>query len=121
MRLTRGVGQLLTGLISPIDLDDQTEAALAIGVILEFPGTTLDQYDQVLGKMGLAHDGKSASDGRFHWCAATDDGLRVVDVWKSRAEFDRFAAGQIGSFSQAVGFPGPPQMTFYDVHNTLSE
>jgi hypothetical protein len=48
--------------------------------------------------------------------AQTPDGLRVVDVWETQEEFDKFAAEQIGPYSQEVGLQ-PPQSTVHDVHN----
>ncbi len=47
----------------------------------------------------------------------TDAGLRVVDVWESNEQFEKFAQEQIGPLSQEVGMAGPPQMQFFDVHN----
>ena len=38
-----------------------------------------------------------------HWVAKTDDGTRVVDVWETRAEYDRFAKEKIGSYAKEVG------------------
>ena len=93
---------------------------MAVAVVLEFEGGTLEQYDQVLERMGLSHGGSTPEGALFHWVAATDDGIRVTDVWESREHFDAFAEEQIGPHSQAVGLPGPPTMTFYDVHNHLT-
>lgn len=93
---------------------------MPIGVILDFPGATLDQYDEVIGKMGFTKGGAGPPAALFHWATLTDDGLRVIDVWESRDVFDRFAQEQIGPYSQEVGFPEPPQMTFYEVHNYLT-
>ena len=92
---------------------------MAIGVILDFPGGTLDQYDQVIQKMGLSLGGPMPDGGISHWVTATDDGFRVTDVWESREQFDKFAEEQIGPYAQEVGIPGQPQMDFYDVHNYL--
>jgi hypothetical protein len=47
----------------------------------------------------------------------TDSGLRVVDVWETKEQLEKFAQDQIGPFSQEVGISGPPQMQFFDVHN----
>jgi hypothetical protein len=70
--------------------------------------------------MGLT-DGDTAPAGLlFHWVAATDDGIRVTDVWEERAQFDRFAEEQIGPFTQEAGIPGPPTSEFFEVHNTLA-
>jgi hypothetical protein len=92
---------------------------MAVGLILDFKGATLDQYDQVVEKMDLG--GKTAPGGIFHWVAQTDDGIKVVDVWGDRATFDKFAEEKIGPITQEVGFPNPPEITEYQIHNTLAE
>ena len=48
---------------------------------------------------------------------ATEDGIRVTDVWQTRGEFEAFAAEQIGPLTAEVGVPAPPEITFHDVHN----
>lgn len=53
------------------------------------------------------------------WVAKTDDGIRVVDVWESDEQFNRFAEEKIGPYTQQVGIPKPPQVTCHEVHNTL--
>jgi hypothetical protein len=35
----------------------------------------------------------------------------------TKEQFEQYAREKIGSYSQQVGIPGPPQITFYDVHN----
>jgi hypothetical protein len=91
---------------------------MAVGLILDFKGGTLDQYDQILEKMDLG--GKVPPGAIFHWAAATDDGMRVVDVWEDRATFDKFAEEKIGPLSAEVGAP-QPEITEYAVHNTLAQ
>jgi hypothetical protein len=87
---------------------------MAIAVILDFPGATLEQYDQVLGQLMHSLGMKPGTTPRgaiFHWAARTDDGIRVVDVWETREQFDRWLFG--------IEDLGPPQLTFYDVHDML--
>jgi hypothetical protein len=91
---------------------------MAVGVVLDFPGGTLAQYDEVIGKMGLTPGGALPPGGIFHWVTQTADGLRVTDVWESREQFEAFAQEQIGPYTQEVGLP-QPQVTFYEVHNHL--
>jgi hypothetical protein len=55
-----------------------------------------------------------------HWIAKTDDGLRVVDVWESREQFDRYAEEKIGPYTREVGFTEAPETRFYEVHNYLT-
>jgi hypothetical protein len=94
---------------------------MAVAIVMDFKGATLDQYDRVIEKMGFAPGGAGAPGAISHWVAKTDDGFRVVDVWHTRERFDQFAQEQIGPYTQEVGIEGPPEMTFYEVHNTLSE
>jgi len=78
---------------------------MAVGFILDFPGATTDQYDQVLEKMGL--EGHLPAGALFHAAGEGPDGLRVVDVWESDEAFQRFAEEQIGPFSAEVGIAEP--------------
>jgi hypothetical protein len=89
---------------------------MAVGVVMDFEGGTLDQYDQVVQKMGLTPGGPTPPGALFHWVTATDNGVRVTDVWESREQFERFAEEQIGPLSAEVGL-STPQPTFYEAHN----
>lgn len=93
---------------------------MPIAVVLEFVGGTLEQYDQATAKMNFTPGGPGAPGGLFHWVTGTDNGIRVTDVWSSREQFERFAAERIAPISAEVGFPGEPEITFYDVHNYLT-
>jgi len=54
---------------------------MAVAFEMRFEGATLEQYDRVMELMGL-DQGDTSPDGLvFHWAAATDDGIVVVDVW----------------------------------------
>jgi hypothetical protein len=87
---------------------------------LDFPGGTLEQYDQVIHKMGFQPGGPGAPGGLFHWVTKTDEGIRVTDVWESREQFERFAQEKIGPLTAQVGVP-KPNITFYEVHNYLTK
>jgi hypothetical protein len=90
---------------------------MAVAVDLEFDGGTLEQYDEVAELMEYGPGGAAPSGWLFHWGALTERGLRVTDVWETKEEFERYAREKIGPFSEQVGIPGPPRITFYDVHN----
>jgi hypothetical protein len=92
---------------------------MAVALVLDFKGATLDQYDQVVEKMDLG--GKTAPGGIFHWVTATDDGFRVVDLWEDRATFDKFAEEKIGPIGAEVGIPNPPEIKEIPVHNYLAQ
>jgi hypothetical protein len=93
---------------------------MAVAIEMDFKGATLEQYDEVLKLMGLDDPNAPPPDGAiFHWVAKTADGIKVVDVWETREQYDKFAQEQIGPYSQQAGIPAPPETTYRDVHNTL--
>jgi hypothetical protein len=95
------------------------EEPMAVAVELNFPGATLEQYDQVIKKMGLRQGGPMPDGGISHWVTKTDDGFRVVDVWESKEQFERFAQEQIGPLSREAGIEQQPEIRFVEVHNYL--
>lgn len=93
---------------------------MAVAVILDFRGATLEQYDEVVARMGFRPGGSGAPGALFHWVARTTDGIRVTDVWESREAFESFAQEKIGPLTQEVGVEGPPDTTIIEVHNYLT-
>ena len=93
---------------------------MAIGVILDFNGGTLQQYDEVVAKMGFEPGGRGEPGGLFHWVTKTETGIRVTDVWESTEAFERFAQEKIGPITAAVGITAPPRITVCEVHNYLT-
>ncbi len=90
---------------------------MPVAIEMQFSGATLAQYDEVMRLMGL---GEEAPDGAiFHWVAATDDGIKVVDVWETMAQFERFASENITPNTHKAGITSAPVMTVYEVHNHL--
>lgn len=94
---------------------------MAVAIVMDFEGATLDQYNQVIERMGFSPQGAGAPGGLFHWVTETGDGIRVTDVWESREQFDAFAGATIGPITQEVGIPAPPQLSFHPVHNYLTQ
>src|SRR2546426_1064561 len=90
---------------------------MAIAVQMDFDGGTLDQYDEICQKMGLTPKGPGPAGAISHFATQTDAGLRVVDVWETKEQFEKFAQEQIGPLSQEAGISAPPQMQFFEVHN----
>ncbi len=90
---------------------------MAIAVQMDFDGATLDQYDAACSKMGLTPKGPGPVGAISHFATMTPSGLRVIDVWETREQFDKFAQDQIGPITAEVGIPGPPKTEFLDVHN----
>ena len=41
-------------------------------------------------------------------------------MWESREQYEEFAQSTIGPITQEVGVPGPPKVTYHEVHNYLT-
>jgi hypothetical protein len=93
---------------------------MAIAIVMDFKGGTLEHYDEVIKRMGFSPGGAGASGALFHWVTATEDGIRVTDVWADRDQFQAFAGERIGPITQEVGMPNPPELSFHEVHNVLT-
>ncbi|MEY2566775.1 MAG: hypothetical protein QOE35_1304 [Actinomycetota bacterium] len=90
---------------------------MAVAVQMDFDGGTTAQYDEICQKMGLTPKGPGPAGAISHFATATDAGLRVIDVWETKEQYEKFAQDQIGPISQEVGMPGPPEVQFFEVHN----
>lgn len=86
---------------------------MAVCLIVNIPGGTLDQYDQVDAAVGEPRLGEGQIS---HVAGATEDGFCVVDVWESREHFDRFMQDRLAGPLEEAGVP-QPQITQFDVHN----
>jgi hypothetical protein len=89
---------------------------MAIGILIEIPGGTKEQYDAVLKKLNL--NGKVAPGGLYHVAGPMEGGWRVVDVWESEEHFHTFFHAKLGKAIAEAGLP-PLQPKFFPVHNTL--
>ena len=93
---------------------------MAVGVQVDLPGMTLDQYDQVIERMGFEPGGPGGPGCLFHWVTKTADGVRVTDVWATREDYDTFAEVKIGPITEEVGASGQPETHYFEVHNYLT-
>jgi hypothetical protein len=98
-------------------LTDNTERrhrSMAVAFLQELPGTTQEQYDQVLE----AFRGKTAQGRIFHVAGPIEGGWRIVDVWESQEAVNTFFQ-ELGPALQEAGIPAK-QPQFWPVHNMLS-
>ena len=91
---------------------------MAVAVLLNFAGGDNDAYDRVIEKMGLS-DGTPPDGAQYHVAGEVDGGFRVVDVWDSAEQFQRFAEEQIAPLTREEGFR-QPEVSMWEVHNTMS-
>lgn len=92
---------------------------MVVAVIQKFVGATVEQYDQVLEKMGLRAGTAGPPGQLFHWAAATENGLLITDVWESAEQFQQWAEEKTGPLAASVGVTDPPTVTMHQVHAFL--
>ncbi|MGO8872789.1 MAG: hypothetical protein ACLQPH_15565 [Acidimicrobiales bacterium] len=91
---------------------------MAVVVQQKFTGSTLDQYDEAIAKLGITAGGPHTTPGLlFHYVVATDEGVEITDIWTTREGFEKFAQEQIAPVTQEVGISPPTSVEFFEVHN----
>jgi hypothetical protein len=91
---------------------------MAVVVQQTFTGSTLDQYDEAVAKLGLTAGGPHTAPGLlFHYVVATDDGVEITDIWTTREGFEKFAQEEIVPVTQELGIVPPTSVEFIEVHN----
>jgi len=83
---------------------------MAIGVLLDIPGGTQEQYEQVNEKaFGDPKGPTEPIDGLIiHTAGATASGWRIYDVWESQEAFDRFMNETIMPAVEGLDMPEIP-------------
>ena len=73
--------------------------------------------DVAIQAAGSCHRRDNSAPNGSHIAWFTEDGLKVVDVWGSQDEFERFARERLMPATQEVpGFHGEPKVMFHPLH-----
>jgi hypothetical protein len=92
---------------------------MTIGVLIDIPGCTAQQYDQVVAAIGLAPPHPTRPPGLLsHVGGATPAGWRIFDVWESREDYERFAREHVAPALVAASIP-PFQPHVTELHNVV--
>ena len=86
---------------------------MAVAMLLEWPGQTQEQYEQLMKQVAL--DADPPEGGLFHVAGPMPGGWRVVDIWESEEAFERFAQARLMPAVHRVGIPDMPDPQFYPV------
>jgi hypothetical protein len=94
---------------------------MAMCLIMQFAGVNAATYEAVMKELGLRGANPDWPSGMMsHVAGFTGDGMYVVDVWKSQADFDAFVESRLQPAFEAVGGLPMPQVTTFDVHNSYT-
>jgi hypothetical protein len=88
---------------------------MPIVVSLSWPHVTPDDYDALDELVRYEEDPPEGAVSHTAWF--TESGLRVVDVWRTRQDFERFADERLMTAAlQVSGFHGEPLVKFHRLH-----
>jgi hypothetical protein len=89
---------------------------------MSWPGITPEDYDQALEAVGWERD--PAPGGKHHTAWFDSEGtFRVLDIWESEDDFNRFANERLMPGLAAAGLlegKGEPDVTFAPLHREWS-
>jgi hypothetical protein len=91
---------------------------MAVGIRAKFAGGTQQQYDAIQSHVAVESDPPEGM--IFHSAGPIEGGWGVIDFWESREAFDRFFESRLRQTIEEVGdrgFPGPPDIKEFPVHN----
>jgi hypothetical protein len=89
---------------------------MPVAMMMENPNVTKESYDKVRAHIGL----ETPAGGIFHAAGEGPNGWRVIEIWESEQDAQRFLQERLRPAWEAVGVeppPNPPQ--FWQLHNVM--
>jgi hypothetical protein len=80
---------------------------MAIGILFDIPGGTLEQYEELNQKAFGDTKGPAENPSGLiiHTAGATSGGWRIFDAWESKDDFQRFMEEYIMPAAEELGTP----------------
>lgn len=88
---------------------------MAVVMRMRWDGVTPEQYDEAKRRVGWEED--PAEGGIFHTTWFEPETMRVVDVWESPDDFQRFVDERLMPAVQEIGIEGEPQVEISEAHD----
>src|SRR5205807_8596411 len=94
------------------------ERTMAVLVIADIPGATVEQYEAVSRAIGFRDPGFEAPAGLIsHTTGVDDEGVLIVDVWESAEDFERLMKQAVPAMQEVGVTPMEPRIL--PVHNRI--
>lgn len=91
---------------------------MAVVMLMRWPGATLENYDDVRRLTNF--EGDPPAGGIYHACTFDGESLRIIDIWETAEDFQRFAATRLMPAVAQLQMPGEPQIEIYPAHNLFA-
>lgn len=79
-------------------------------MIMHWPEASAEQYQAA--RKEINWEGNVPKGAKFHVSWTEDDGLHVIDLWDSHADFERFVQERLMPGVQKIGIQGQPKVSF---------
>ena len=87
---------------------------MAIMMIMEWSGVSVEQYDQLRPIVKWETDHPDGA--MFHVASHDGNGLRVTDVWQSAEQMQAFIDKRLMPGVMAIGITSQPKVEVYPTH-----
>ncbi|MFJ9367301.1 hypothetical protein ACIRRA_23170 [Nocardia sp. NPDC101769] len=91
---------------------------MAVLGIIDVHGFTTEQYDAVVDHMGV--EGHALGSIYLHLAAQTADGLRIVEIWDDKDEFEKFIDTTLFPAMAALNPDQTHTVTVLPLHNVFT-
>ena len=90
---------------------------MAVALMVDNPWGSQEVYEQIRAKLGL----EKPAGGIFHIAGPSPNGgWRVIEVWESEEEANRFFQERFFPALETLGISGPPtRRELWPVHNAM--
>jgi heme-degrading monooxygenase HmoA len=89
---------------------------MAVLLMLEIRGGTIEQYQRAREIMGISNDDDSLEGLISRVAARSEDGIVIADVWRSEEDVEKFFSEQAGAALAEAGMP-EAQPSFARIRN----
>ena len=90
---------------------------MAIAVVTDAPGESQEGYDAVSAHLDLEREPVAGL--ILHAAGPIEGGWRVIDVWESEQDADRFVQDRLRPALEQAGVIGEPQITVTPLHSLV--
>ena len=81
---------------------------------MHWPEVTREQYEAARKEVNW--EGNTPEGAKFHVAWFADDGFRVLDLWETPQQFQRFVSERLMPGVQKVGIQGQPNVQLSESH-----
>ncbi len=90
---------------------------MAIAVVIDAPGQSQEGYDAIAALVDFERE--PAAGLILHAAGPIEGGWRVIDVWESEQDADRFVQDRLRPALEQAGVLGEPQITVTPLHSLV--